>query len=535
MFHGIKPAVLRPERMVHMKTTSNAQRYLIALTVLSMGFFTRSTSEAVDRDALAGQLYDYYSRHYVSHFFPVVLDKEHGGYFCYLDYKCELREIDNAKDLNTLGRLLYGAAYMMLCEPEEPKYAEACEHGFVHFRDVMWDKENGGFFSRCSREGSPRSGYWGGISCAKDTYRMGFAISGLCAYYRASGKQEVLDLAIKAFEWIDTHGHDDKYGFYWGMFNKEGDVQKTNFKDDNYGMHFMEALTELYDVWPDSLVGERLREMIDWFFKYFINEAGNVTSVLERDGTKNADDVRYGHDVEIAYLLLNAMSVAGMEITDERLATVKKVFDFSYTNGYAGDGKGFYYDGRVRGGEHWVASRKNNFWTEAEGLSALAYMSVLFPDEPRYFTSFLAQWDYIRENWCDTVYGGWYDNPNDKDSHKCYLVKATYHAPKAMYNAWKMMAFGRDAALNPYKYKGKDPIGTRNGQPVRLKPLISRAGDGQTGYIMDLTGRLIQSTDYNCIRRGIRILVFSSDDTHRTLFTYPGAIVQSIPGTTSEK
>jgi mannobiose 2-epimerase len=408
-----------------------------------------------ERFKLAEQLYRYRGRHYVAHYFPTMVDTQYGGYYIYADPQLVVRQDrTQRKDLGPSARLLYGAAMMLQAEPANPVYISACKSGMEFFRDVMWDKEYGGFHARCDPTATtPFGGWWAGINCAKESYSTGFAMTALASYYRASGDTAALNLAIKCFRWMDEHGHDKTCGFYYGMFDRDGSVKTENHKDDNYGMHFMEGLVELYSVWPDPVLQERIHEAIRFFFDHFVSPQGNVWSVVDKCGNRKTSDIRFGHDVEIAYLILNAMGVSGWPITPDDLARCKSILDFSLKYGWDPTWDGLYYSGRVSGGKASLKSREKNWWTQAECLSSLAYMSALFPDDERdYFDLFKRQWTYIKEYYADTIHGGWYSNPNKESSNKAHAVMQTYHAPKAMNNAWKIMVWGKEAAINPFQF-----------------------------------------------------------------------------------
>jgi mannobiose 2-epimerase len=63
----------------------------------------------------------------------------------------------------------------------------------------MWDKTNGGFYNLVTRDGKVKSN----SKAAKEAYGNAFAIYALSAYYHASGDTGALNLAKKAFLWLE--------------------------------------------------------------------------------------------------------------------------------------------------------------------------------------------------------------------------------------------------------------------------------------------------------------------------------------------
>ena len=88
---------------------------------------------------------------------------------------------------------------------------------YKFLRDLMWDKEEGGFYWRLDREGNLDD--WKGV---KHAYGVSFGIYACSAYYRASQDPQAMRLAMDAFHWLDRIGHDADNGGYDEYFNRRG-------------------------------------------------------------------------------------------------------------------------------------------------------------------------------------------------------------------------------------------------------------------------------------------------------------------------
>jgi len=73
-----------------------------------------------------------------------------------------------------------------------------------------------------------------------------------------------LTLAKKTFGWLEKGSHDPELLGYFQNLKRDGTPitrpvntpsgSSLGYKDQNSSIHLLEAFTELYQVWPDSLV-----------------------------------------------------------------------------------------------------------------------------------------------------------------------------------------------------------------------------------------------------------------------------------------
>jgi mannobiose 2-epimerase len=236
---------------------------------------------------------------------------------------------------------------------------------------------------------------------------------------------------------------------------------KTDWKDQNTSIHLLEAFAELYTCWPDSLLKERLTEMLQLVRGTFTSEKGSLVQFMERnwvpvsflDSSEAAreansflDHVSFGHDVEAAYLMLEASHVLGLEGDEVILSTAKKMVDHALANGWDEVNGGFFYEGYYPdpAGTITITDSAKQWWTEAEGLNALLLMSRLFPSEDNYYRAFRRQWHYIDTWLIDHKHGGWYPRGLDNRYGQAHAAKANnwtvnYHDSRALMNCIKML------------------------------------------------------------------------------------------------
>jgi len=392
--------------------------------------------------------------------YPRVIDKEYGGYLSEFNYKWEMTRNQN-KMIVTQGRHIWMCSKMKGFTGD-PVYLEYARHGYLFLRDFMWDKEYGGFFNLVTREGKPVN-EGNNPQIAKNAYGNAFGIYGLAAYYKESRDPGALDLAKRAFTWLEKGSHDQVYGGYFQFLNQDGSPIKAGGprgippKDQNSSIHIMEALTELYQVWPDELLRKRLNEMFLLIRDVFVKDKGylqlylnaDLTAVSYQDSSKQVhqkrfflDHMSFGHDVETAYLLMEAAEALGLGEDKKTMETGKRMVDNAMKNGWDNSSAGVYDAGYLYKNEKSVTILRDtkNWWAQAETLNTLLIMSELYPDDPlNYKKRFLDQWKFIKDYLIDWEHGDWYSGSLDKEPHakqgtKSNIWKGNYHTGRSLMN-----------------------------------------------------------------------------------------------------
>jgi cellobiose epimerase len=394
--------------------------------------------------------------------YPQSIDVKHGGFLSTFSY--DFKPVGNQdKMIVTQARHTWTNSKAAEMFPEVAYFKSDARYGFKFLRDVMWDKQYGGFYTYTDRQGNVKPGGF----APKEAYGNSFAIYALAAYYQSSGDTGALNLAKKEFRWMEDHSHDPIYKGYYQHMQRDGtpiirdanvsSVSETGYKDQNTSIHLLESFTELYTVWPDSLLRERLKEMLFLIRDTIVTEKGYLTLFLKPDWTavsykdsskeiilkhKGLDHVSFGHDVETAYLMLEASHVLGLNNDTTTLTISKKMVDHALINGWDVKLGGFYDEGyyfKEQPGITIIADTKN-WWAQAEGLNSLLLMSDYFPgDQQNYYQKFKTLWNYVQTYLIDPEHGDWYQGGLDKEPQqklalKGHIWKGTYHNFRALMN-----------------------------------------------------------------------------------------------------
>lgn len=421
------------------------------------------TSQPADttRESIANEMEYSLVNETLAKWYPVSVDTVYGGFLSAFTYDFKPAD-DQRKMIVTQARHTWTNAKAAVRYSDVAHYKTGARHGFEFLRDVMWDRKFGGYFTLVSREGRVQE-----PDPQKTAYGNAFAIYALAAYYNQSGDTSAMRLAKESFQWLEAHSHDPRSGGYFQHLSREGtplvrqastpSQSDLGYKDQNSSIHLLEAFTELYQVWPDALVRTRLEEMLLLIRDRIVTPKGYLTLFLTpdftpvsfRDSTEEVirshhylDHVSFGHDVETAYLLMEASHALGWENDTTTARIAKRMVDHALRNGWDDKQGGFYdeaYYFKDKSSITITADTKN-WWAQAEGLNALLLMAELYPDDPmNYYSKFEKLWAYVDTYLIDHENGDWFaggidKQPELKTALKGHIWKAVYHHYRSMTN-----------------------------------------------------------------------------------------------------
>lgn len=397
---------------------------------------------------LQDEVVDCLHRDIASAWFPRCID--HGGGF-HQDFSREW-SLQPSEDRFVVfqSRMTWIAAKLADAVPvRRHEFVDHAAHGARYLREHFWDDEHGGH-----RWEVPGNG-------EKMTYGLAFALFGLAAAAGATGDPVFLDQAREAWRWIDEHVRDSENGGYFEAASPDGTPllepteerherqiggigSRFGLKVQNTHLHVLEALTELYSVWPDPLLRDRLEEAVDIIGRKMYSWPGALHVSLTRDWKPLPRACSFGHDVEAAYLLIEASRALGRPNDKETWATARALVDHALTYGFDNEQGGFFEQGEAAG-RPW--DRTRGWWTQVEGLNALAALVCLSDRglDQRYVPPLLRQWEWVRDRQIDREHRGLYarvaeDGTVLGEQSKGHRWKAAYHDGRAFINVSRWLA-----------------------------------------------------------------------------------------------
>lgn len=383
----------------------------------------------------------------LNEWFPRSVDREHGGFHSHFTRDWQWAPSDGKFSVFE-GRMTWVASQVVLRDPKrKEEFLPIVHQGLDYLENVMWDKQDGGFFWGLDDAGQITPQF----TDRKELYGIGFCIYGAAAAYQATGDPKALELAKKGFLWVDRHAHDPVNGGYFELLTRDGTpvapsaqngqiengpIGPVGYKSMNTHIHLLEAFTLLYQVWPDPTLRARLEEMLAIVRDKICVEPGVMNLYFTNAWQAIPDHDSYGHDVETGYLMLETDEVLHHKASEQTERMAKMLVDHALAYGWDHANGGFFREGTTFGKPE---DTLKEWWVECEGLNALLMMHERYGKQnPIYFQRFLEQWAFIKNHTIDSEYHGLYNltqadgTPITPD--KGSIWKAAYHDSRAFWN-----------------------------------------------------------------------------------------------------
>jgi cellobiose epimerase len=418
---------------------------MVAISLIRSATQTQKMPTKDQYQTLAAEMETVLQKDVLGVWFPRAVDQGAGGF-----HSNFTRDWQRAKSEGKFsvfqGRMVWVAAQVVKHRPAlRPQYEPIVKHGFNYLNDVLWDEKHGGFFWGLDEQNRQSSQYTDG----KHLYGISFGLYGATAAYEVIKDARALSLAQKTFRWLDQQAHDDKNGGYFEWLTREGKVvqTKTNdsvpvagfpigYKSMNTHIHLLESFTQLYEVWPDELLRKRLLELLTIVRDKICVAPGVMNLYFTLDWRPIPDHDSYGHDVETAFLMLEADEVVDGAIDPKTEQMARLLVDHALTYGWDEKHGGFYRDGTTFGP---AEDKRKEWWVQFEGLNALLLMHEKYGRESdKYFKAFEKQWGFIKNHQIDKEFGGIFDTVESdgtaKEFTKSRIWKECYHETRALLN-----------------------------------------------------------------------------------------------------
>ena len=379
--------------------------------------------------------------------FPRAVDDKHGGFHSHFGRDWTPLRSDGKFSVFQ-GRMTWVAAQVVLREPtRKDAFIPMVGHGVDFLAEVMWDKQDGGFFWGLDDNGNLTSEF----GDEKEMYGIGFCIYGAAAAYQATHDPKSLELARNGFRWADEHAHDAVHGGYFEWLSRDGrpivphvpagtvatnPIGPINYKSMNTHIHLLEAFAQLYEVWPDPTLRAPLEELLSIVRDKICVEPGAMNLYFTNSWQPIPGHDSYGHDVETAYLMLETDEVLHHKAAEKTERMARMLVDHALAYGWDQENGGFFREGTAFGKPE---DTMKEWWIQMEGLNSLLMMHERYgKQESVYFQRFLEQWNFIRQHTIDSQFHGDFNlttaDGKPVTDDKGSIWKAAYHDGRAFWN-----------------------------------------------------------------------------------------------------
>ena len=360
------------------------------------------------------------------------VDEQQGGFVGQVNNKGEINfNAPKGSVLNARILWSFSAAYR---KTQNPKYLQMADWAFNYLLEFFLDQEFGGIYWSVDAQGKP-------LNTRKQIYGLAFAIYGFSEYYLATQNSQALQVSQELYYWIEKYSYDAEKGGYLEAFSREGnlledlrlsDKDRNDPKTMNTHLHILEAYTNLYRIWPDSRLKQRLDNLINIFLQHIIDPKTNHMHLfLSRDWKPSANLISYGHDIEASWLLQEAAEVLENKNLLEEVKLV--ILDMAEATAAALLPDGSLYHELDVDASHYDKHRE--WWVSAEAMVGFLNAYQLTGKQSLLEHS-INSWYFIKTHLLDVKGGEWYwgvyDDYTIMDTYdKIGFWKCPYHNSRA--------------------------------------------------------------------------------------------------------
>lgn len=314
----------------------------------------------------------------------------------------------------------------------DTQYLIYADRSYEYIVNHFVDRTYGGVYWSVDCKGRP-------LDTKKQVYAIAFTIYGLAEYYRATKVDAAKSLSIDLFNTLVRYSFDKEKTGYFEAFSEDwkaiddlrlSEKDANEKKTMNTHLHVLEAYTNLFRIWPDSELKEQIVLLINNFLDHMIDPSTkHLVLFLDEDWNRKSHTISFGHDIEAAWLLLEAAEVICDSILVNRLQELAVEMAEEVTAGVDDDG-GMWYE---QEGNHIV--KEKHWWVQAEAMVGF-FNAWQICQKHVFLKRAMKSWDYIKYHIIDNVHGEWHwgereDGTLMPGEDKVGMWKCPYHNSRA--------------------------------------------------------------------------------------------------------
>lgn len=283
---------------------------------------------------------------------------------------------------------------------------EIATRAFNYISTHFIDQEYGGVFWSVDQKGKMLDG-------KKQIYGLAFCMYGLAEYYKVTSNEAALQLAKNLFANIEKFSFDKINGGYTEAFTRQwqpiddlrlSDKDSNEKKTMNTHLHIIEAYANLYQIWPEIFLREKINNLLTIFQKYFINKNNHHLNLfLTEDWEIKSSVQSFGHDVEASWLLYECAEISGNELyVDQYKKVALQLADTAAAAVDTDGGMWYEYDPEI---DRWI--KEKHSWPQAEAMVGF-FNAYQLSGEEKYLQLSLDSWKFVKEHLKDNKKGEWF-------------------------------------------------------------------------------------------------------------------------------
>ncbi|GGG84734.1 cellobiose 2-epimerase [Parapedobacter pyrenivorans] len=304
-----------------------------------------------------------------------------------------------------------------------PHYLKMANTAYRYIRQHFVDPEYGGVYWSLQPDGSA-------ADSRKQIYAIAFTIYGLAEYYKINADPTVLAQAKQLYQCIEQYSLDRQHGGYIEAFHRDWtptNQLRLSAKDDNEKktlnthLHILEAYTNLYTIWPNDTLKQRIAGILQLFEQHFITDHGHLRLFFDEQWQSKSSLQSFGHDIEASWLICEAsQAIHGGQVTDTVRSLCLRLAHASLE--WVDESGALPYElnpitNQLNAEKHW--------WVQAEAVVGF-YRAGLLSGDNRYIASAARSWQYITDYLIDHQHGEWHWGRDETGQIIVYEDKAGF-------------------------------------------------------------------------------------------------------------
>jgi mannobiose 2-epimerase len=393
------------------------KKYLfVAITVLiSSNLYSIDRQDSVKVDPklrmnqLKNEVFINLTKNLLPYWSTRMIDNQNSGFYGRINVNNQVfSEEDKGGILNARILWTYSSAYRIL---KDTVYLRLATRSKNYIMSHFIDKKYGGAYRSVKSNGEPSD-------TRKQTYTQSFFIYGLSEYYRATGDKEALSAAKEIFDLFEKYALDNNSDGYFEVFTRDwhrshdmliGESTISDEKTMNTHLHIMEAYTNLYRVWPDKRVADRLKDLVEIFLDKIIDpKTSHLICFMDKNWKRTSAVDSYGHDIESSWLMVEAAGLLGDPFLLAKVKGTSIKIANAAAEGIQSDGS-LIYDKDLSTGR---INTERSWWAQAETIIGYLNTYELTGNE-KYLDNSINCWNYTKNHLVDNKTGGWFSSVSE--------------------------------------------------------------------------------------------------------------------------
>ncbi len=360
------------------------------------------------------------------------IDYKHGGFLGKVNNE-NIADEEAAKGVVLHARILwtFSAEYAVT---HDKTHLQTAQRAFDYLLNYFRDGEYGGVYWSVNCKGEK-------LESRKQIYGLAFVLYGMSEYYPATQNETALQFAKALYSVIEQYSFDKEKNGYREAFARDWQplqdlrlsVKDANAsKTMNTHLHIIEAYANLYKVWQDQTLKQKIENLLYLFDEYFINkQTYHLLLFFDDEWIEQPDVISYGHDIEAAWLLLQCAEIINnKEWISVYQKHAKSIADAA-SEGLDSDG-GLWYEYEP---QHNQLIKQKHWWPQAEAM--IGFLNAYqVSGNKNYLQQSWNAWKFTQQYILDKENGEWFWGVDEAyrimpGEDKAGFWKCPYHNARA--------------------------------------------------------------------------------------------------------